>query len=710
MLRYQYVLANTGAAQGDFLRTADTWANQTRILKQNFQQLGSVIGGTFINALKPMVKALNSAMSHIIAFAKTVSNALGKIFGWTYEEGGGGVANDMEYAAGSSEDLAGGLSDAEKNAKKLKSHLLGIDELNVLEPDTGDSSSGSGGGAGGTGGASADGGQWVKSESILKSFESELDTLYKLGEYIGNKLSEAMEKIDWKKTYKKAENWGKGLADFLNGLISPRLFSNLGKTVAGSLNTALHFLNSFGKTFEWEEFGYSLSSGLRGFLETWDAELTSATFSTAARGILQSLKGAIDGLREENVFNQIGQKIVDFICGIDWLGVTWDLGGLLWALAKAIIELPIDLVSGILEGGTKQLSQALVDKIFGEEKIEIDFSGWSFKESFIEAFGLDEISKYFKNWWTGVKKRWKNHWENDIKPFFDIKNWLELANGIVEGITTKIEETKNKASEKFEEIRRTISEKVTSAKESVTEKFENIRRTISEKVTSAKTTVTTKFEEIRKTISDKATEAKTNVTTAFENIRKTISDKIDLIKTKLSGFKDAIDNVIKKIKEFFGFDGERLSIGLPTSAFDSFKEKVSSVIQKLRDFLSFDGKSVSVSATTHYSESGREHDGGGRGFATGGFPEPATYFWAGENGVPEILGTVGGRTAVAGGAEITGIREAVYDVGQNETALLQMAVSLLEVIASKDTSVNIDGRTLVSAYDERKARNGFSFT
>ena len=36
MLRYQYVLANTTSAQGDFLRTADTWANQTRILKQNF--------------------------------------------------------------------------------------------------------------------------------------------------------------------------------------------------------------------------------------------------------------------------------------------------------------------------------------------------------------------------------------------------------------------------------------------------------------------------------------------------------------------------------------------------------------------------------------------------------------------------------------------------------------------------------------------------
>ena len=64
-------------------------------------------------------------------------------------------------------------------------------------------------------------------------------------------MSEAMEGIEWEKSYEKARNWGKGLANFLNGLISPRLFENVGKTVAGSLNTALNFLNSFGKTFDY---------------------------------------------------------------------------------------------------------------------------------------------------------------------------------------------------------------------------------------------------------------------------------------------------------------------------------------------------------------------------------------------------------------------------------------------------------------------------
>ena len=325
MLRYQYVLAHTGAAQGDFARTADTWANQTRILKQNFEQLASIIGGTFINMLKPMVKELNAAMSQIIAFAQVVSDALGKIFGWTYEKGGGGVASDMEYAADESEALAGGLSNAEKNAKKLKSHLLGIDELNVFNPDEEAGGAGAVGSGSGGGGAGASGGQWKKTESLVEGFESELDTLYKLGDHIGNVLSEAMERIDWEKSYKKARNWGKGLADFLNGLISPRLFENVGKTIAGSLNTGLNFLNSFGKNFNWRNFGESLSASLKGFFSTWDAKLTGDTLGTFASGILEAMTGAINGLKENDVFKDIGQKLVDFICGIDWLAVNWDL-------------------------------------------------------------------------------------------------------------------------------------------------------------------------------------------------------------------------------------------------------------------------------------------------------------------------------------------------------------------------------------------------
>lgn len=340
MLRYQYVMANTGAAQGDFSRTVNTWANQVRILKQNFQQLASVIGGVLVNAFKPIVKAVNSAMGAIIEFAKTISNALGKIFGWTYEEGGGGLAGDFEAA----EDAAGGIADstgtAANNIKKMKAGLRAFDELKTISmPDSG---GGGGAGASGGGGAGAgvagDGGQWVKGESILKGFESELDTLYKLGDYIGTKLSEAMESIDWNSVYEKARNFGSGLSSFLNGLISPRLFGNVGKTIAGSLNTALHFLDSFGETFDWSNFGKSLGTGLNSFLKgiDWKTALSAAKnwgsgigkalnsfikttdFKLVGSTVANALNTAIQfalSMGKEIDFKKLGDKISDSING-----------------------------------------------------------------------------------------------------------------------------------------------------------------------------------------------------------------------------------------------------------------------------------------------------------------------------------------------------------------------------------------------------------
>ena len=267
MLRYQYVLANTKAAQGDFARTANTWANQTRILKQNFEQLAAIIGGVLVNAFKPVVKMVNAAMSHIISFAKTISNALGQIFGWTYEEGGGGLAQDFEGAAEGAEDLSDSTGTAAKNIEKMKKGIRAFDELKTIDlPEPADAAGGGGGGSGaGIGGSEeVDGGGWNPGESIIKKFTSEIDSLYKLGEYIGDTLKDTLNGIDWESVYKSARNFGKGLADFLNGLISPELFSSVGKTIAGALNTALHFLDSFGETFDFTNFGISIGPGIWG--------------------------------------------------------------------------------------------------------------------------------------------------------------------------------------------------------------------------------------------------------------------------------------------------------------------------------------------------------------------------------------------------------------------------------------------------------------
>ena len=211
MLRYQYVMENTANVQGDFARTSQNWANQIRILKEQVKALGAVLGNAFINMLKPLVQALNKAMSAVITFANNVVNALGKIFGWKIEIQAGSIADDFETASDSADDLASGTGKAADNAKKLRQQLQGVDELNVLTTDkSGSGSGGKGSGSGTSDGGADTNGLKYKLEETEGLFKSSINTLEKLGEYIGTALTNSLNKIQWNNVYEGARNFGKG--------------------------------------------------------------------------------------------------------------------------------------------------------------------------------------------------------------------------------------------------------------------------------------------------------------------------------------------------------------------------------------------------------------------------------------------------------------------------------------------------------------------
>ena len=324
MLRYQYVMANSQHIMGDFARTSDTWHNQMVQLAQSFQAFGSIVGGAIVNAMKPFIRALNAGMQAAIKFATVVSDALGFIFGWKYEAGGGGISELPEVfddAAGGAGGMADGTGKAADNAKKLKNYLMGIDELNVLEPPKDDAGSGGGGGGGGGGGAdgsgAGDGGQWVKADNALKNYLSDIDSLFKLGDTIADMIAKSLGDIKWENVFARARDFGTGLAHFLNGLIKPELFSELGKTIANSINTALYALNSFGKTFNWHNFGVSIAEGLNSFFRSFKPQLAADTFNTFVKGILETMSTAIRMTDWWQVGNTIGQALA----GIDWIGI-----------------------------------------------------------------------------------------------------------------------------------------------------------------------------------------------------------------------------------------------------------------------------------------------------------------------------------------------------------------------------------------------------
>lgn len=95
-------------------------------------------------------------------------------------------------------------------------------------------------------------------------------------------------------------------------------------------------------------------------------------------------------------------------------------------------------------------------------------------------------------------------------------------------------------------------------------------------------------------------------------------------------------------------------------------------------------------------------------------PQKYSICIAGENGIPEIAGTVGGKSAVAGGAEITGIKDSIYDTSQREIALLRQQNQLLQGILNKDLSISQNdigssARKYAREYFKRTGKPAFDY-
>lgn len=143
ILRYNYLLDVTKDAQGDFARTSGSWANQVKVLSEQWNTFKSVLGSSFIQVLTPVVRALNLIMEKLIVAGQYFQRFIYMITG---------VKPETKGASTAISGLGNSLDDATKKAKKTKKALEGLqsfDRLNVLDKSDGDDSDSDSGGAGG---------------------------------------------------------------------------------------------------------------------------------------------------------------------------------------------------------------------------------------------------------------------------------------------------------------------------------------------------------------------------------------------------------------------------------------------------------------------------------------------------------------------------------------------------------------------------------
>lgn len=320
-LRYNYVMKQTALAQGDFARTSDSWANQTRILSERWKQFLGIMGKGLIQVLTPTVRFLNTALSKLISFANTVSAVLSELFGFDKTtatiESVGDSASDASNNIG---DLGDSIEDAEK---KANSGTAAFDKLNEISGSLSDT------------GGSVDIGIVGNTDTIITNKET-AESANKVEDGIRGAADQLKRFADILEPL--ANFVAQGLIDFYNNFLKP-----VGKWVfTDAIPKLTEALTNLFKYVDWKKLNEALE-------RLWEA---LAPFAIAVGdGLIGFLKDA-----SEFIGKGIGALLNGVADGIGWLSEK--IGGSntskTVSVGKAIGELlgAVLLVKGFTKAGS----------------------------------------------------------------------------------------------------------------------------------------------------------------------------------------------------------------------------------------------------------------------------------------------------------------------------------------------------------------------
>lgn len=691
-----------------------TWANQVRMLGQNFERLGAVIGSGFIAWLRPMVVSVNNAMDSIIASVQKVVNALGQIFGWQMiVDTTGSIINDTE-------DIADAWDDATGAAKKYKQQLLGIDELNNLTTQDG------GSGSSGLGGAGFGGTNIIQPGGIeFKPIESDIKDLYSLGK----KLSDGLKNLlpdDWTEIYEKAKGFGIGLADFLNGLIQPETFYQIGRTVAGLLNTVSDAIISFFKEANWKQYGDAFIAGLQGFFEEIDISTIGLVIGAIAvkkvgkwvfsGGALKELGTALGKAIPESggigaLFGGLstgtiiaGGAIAALVAG---LGITYATNEKVRDSFKESGEVFLESLTPALEF----ISNTLLPNLWGgfQELLKILQPIVDFLSTVFVSIWNDMISPALKNIGEDIipplSNALENLWTGVIVPLADILGGLfgpviETVAEIMKDLWIKV----------VVPLAQGLGGILSSAIQLVIGLFNDVIVILTPviKIIDVLWNASLKplAEWLLGTFKDIINSVFLFIGGVIKGISNILSGLIDFITGIFTlNWKKAWEGVGKVFEGVFDAIGSfmNLFINLLIDGINFFLDGINWATSGISELI---GKDLKIKRIEHVEL---------KGFANGGFPDQGSLFVAGETyGTSEWVGNINGRTGVTSGAEITGIADAIYSTSAQEMDLLRQQNQYLIGILNKEfgitqSQIGKATRSYAKEYYDRTGKQAYQF-
>lgn len=712
-LRYLAIMQQSNNVMGDMARTVQTPANAIRILSQQITQLSRALG----NLLIPF---LQTVIPWVQAFVEVLTEAiqhLAILFGFELPtidySGVGGLASGAEDA----ETALGGAASA---AKDLKNATLGIDELNIISPQTG------AGGSGGAGGVGGDLGLDLPEYDFLGGLDtSKLDELKKKLEYIIPLIGLI----------------GAGL---LAWKFKDALFTGLKTlgTLLGSLFGRVTVLTpeaaKLAKLLKFAGVVAVIAVIVERFIDLYN---NSELFRTGLERIGEIFTGAFNIGKDIllgiwGVLKDIGLAVLDLlpdsvkesiISGLDWisdklsaLDLDWkDLAitiagiGLLFVPGGQVLGIVLLAFEAITVGiralglvsdetwekiktGATTIVTAIKEFFITEFQGMIQFftgvftGDWSLAWDGLASIGsaaLDLIGTLTETLFgVNIVKVVSDWFGEHVAPWFTLEKWKELGKQAIDGLLGGLGDLWEKGKELGSKLIGGFRSKDALDSHSPSAAFASAGF-------DAKSGFSKGFGDMSGivTVTKTALSLMLTETTAFSN-------SVGLsIQTIHNDFLTSIDSA------------ETRNISFTNTMKRNYQTMSNASVSAIKNIISY-LDSIPRNITTVHTIITQSVSGGAsktRGYASGGFPEMGQLFLAREAG-PELVGTIGGRSAVANNAQIVaGIASGVRDANAEQNALLRRQNELLMAILEKEgTTVSLDGKTLKRAVDKASRESG----
>lgn len=427
MLRYQYVMQQLGYIGDDFIDTQDSWANQTRVLKEQWKEFLGVLGTGIITVLTPLVKALNMVMGRMIAIAKSIGSVLSNVFGIQVQSANqvSGAISDTADAFDDATTAVGDYDTATKKASKTASKsLASFDKLNNTMTSQSDGGAGAGGAGGGGGLATPD--ISSSADSAIDQANSKINTIF---DGVKKRLLELVDLVkkgfknglgtdfdaSIKRTQKHLASIGKQLQDIFTNPNVINAANNWANNVAYALGQLAGSMISIGQTII-----ENLVGGVDSFLSKDSGYITDRIvglfdISSKVAQITGNLSTAI-----AEIFTVFRSDTAKNITG-DFMGINADLALGFMELTGRLSSDLYNLIAQPIIDNKDRIQQAVMG-LLEPISIAMDTIHEAIKNTFEQIFNVyDEyLAPAFQNITDGFSSlvgSLLNVWNSQVAPF-----------------------------------------------------------------------------------------------------------------------------------------------------------------------------------------------------------------------------------------------------------------------------------------------------